>query len=89
MCRFMAYMGHPMLLAHLVLWPDRSIIKQSYNSKERLNHPELPGPLCHGNINADGFGIGWYTESNTYDSDDTPCIFTSISPAWSQLNTQF
>lgn len=28
MCRLMAYIGPPALVADVVLWPDRSIIKQ-------------------------------------------------------------
>jgi hypothetical protein len=33
MCRLMAYVGNPQLLADVVLWLDRSIIKQSYDAK--------------------------------------------------------
>jgi predicted glutamine amidotransferase len=44
---------------------------QSYKSKERKE------PL-----NGDGFGVGWYAPENS----PTPCIFTSITPAWSNDN---
>ena len=42
MCRLMAFIGSPTLLADVVLWPDRSIIKQSYDARERLKDPSLP-----------------------------------------------
>lgn len=47
MCRFAAYLGHPIALDELLYRPDHSIIDQSTNPKE--------GPL-----NGDGFGVGWY-----------------------------
>ncbi|KAI8073468.1 nucleophile aminohydrolase [Gilbertella persicaria] len=35
---------------------------------------------------SDGFGIGWY-DHETQDQDTvTPCIFTSVTPAWSNIN---
>ncbi len=36
----------------------RSIIKQSYDAKERIMDASLPSHLAHGNLNGDGFGIG-------------------------------
>lgn len=36
-----------------------------------------------GSLNADGFGIGWYSVK---EDDNTPCVFTSISPAWNNTN---
>ncbi|CAD7699259.1 unnamed protein product, partial [Ostreobium quekettii] len=83
MCRLLAYVGDPILLAHLVLWPDRSIIKQSYDAQERKMNPSLPSHLCHGNLNGDGFGIGWYSQEG---SDTSPCVFTSVTPAWNNDN---
>ena len=58
MCRLMAYIGPPVLVADVVLWPDRSIIKQSYDARERIMDASLPSHLSHGNLNGDGFGIG-------------------------------
>ncbi|GMH45158.1 hypothetical protein BSKO_13115 [Bryopsis sp. KO-2023] len=84
MCRLLAYMGDPILLAHVVLWPDRSIIKQSYDARERLLDPSLPFHLAHGNLNADGFGIGWYAMDR--EPSPNPCVFTSITPAWNNDN---
>lgn len=85
MCRLMAYMGPKILVADVVLWPDRSIMKQSYDAKERKNNAH-PAHLAYGNLNGDGFGIGWYSpDSATPDEvkeDPTPCVFTSVTPAW-------
>jgi hypothetical protein len=36
----------------------RSIIKQSYDARERIMDASLPSHLAHGNLNGDGFGIG-------------------------------
>eukprot|EP00210_Caulerpa_lentillifera_P007669 g7320.t1 len=82
----MAYMGDPILIAHVVLWPDRSIIKQSYDARERLSNPDLPQHLCHGNLNGDGFGIGWYSDRPDLATDEIPCVFTSVTPAWNNDN---
>lgn len=71
MCRFLCYIGPEVLLADLLYRPKNSLIMQSYKSKERKE------PL-----NGDGFGVGWYTPQ----SSPTPCIFTSITPAWNNQN---
>jgi glutamine amidotransferase len=92
MCRLMAYYGDEMLLARSLMWPDRSIIRQSYDARERLLDPSLPAHLGHGNLNADGFGIGWYGVSNASVASTpcpynrTPCTFKSITPAWNNDN---
>ncbi|GLC44069.1 hypothetical protein PLESTB_000932700 [Pleodorina starrii] len=86
MCRLMAYVGQPQLLADIVLWPDRSIIKQSYDARERKIDPTLPFHLGHGNLNGDGFGIGWFSPDERRERDPTPCVFTSITPAWNNEN---
>jgi hypothetical protein len=44
--------------------------------------PALPFHLGHGNLNGDGFGIGWFPTEDRRDRDPTPCVFTSITPAW-------
>ena len=84
MCRLMAYVGPPILAADVVLWPDRSIIKQSYDARERHSDKSLHSHLQYGNINGDGFGIGWFTpeEEGGRRLDPTPCVYTSITPAW-------
>lgn len=47
MCRFAAYLGHPVTLDDLLFRPEHSIVDQSMDPDE--------GPL-----NGDGFGVGWY-----------------------------
>jgi glutamine amidotransferase len=43
-------------------------------------------------VNGDGFGVGWYDaaptddETRTNEHDDEPCVFTSIQPAWNNVN---
>lgn len=88
MCRLMAYIGPQILVADCVLWPSRSIIKQSYEARERRNDSSLPFHLGYGNLNGDGFGIGWFSQHGCESSsnDETPCVFTSITPAWNNEN---
>lgn len=71
MCRFVAYTGGKRPLADLISRPENSLIRQSFKSKERSE------PL-----NGDGFGVGWYGPEITGE----PCVFTSITPAWSNRN---
>lgn len=67
---------------HTHTGPDRSIIKQSYDARERLQDPSLPNHLGFGNLNGDGFGIGWYAPDDLREGDPTPCMYKSITPAW-------
>lgn len=71
MCRFLSYMGSEILLSEVLYRPKNSLILQSYKAKERKE------PL-----NGDGFGIGWYSPGIT----QTPCVFSSLTPAWSNQN---
>ena len=71
MCRFLCYLGPEILLTDLIYRPKNSLILQSYKSRERKE------PL-----NGDGFGVGWYAPVD----DPQPCLFTSITPAWSNDN---
>lgn len=73
MCRFIAYIGTPIKLDELLYKPANSLIKQSYQARER----EEP-------LNGDGFGVGWYDRSE----DLEPCVQTYITPAWSNRNLQ-
>ncbi|KAI9317425.1 nucleophile aminohydrolase [Dichotomocladium elegans] len=80
MCRLLLYKGkQPILLAHLLTNPAHSIINQSFDSRLRIDHRR---PL-----NGDGFGVGWYdSDTDNTQSSTTPCIFTSVTPAWSNSN---
>jgi glutamine amidotransferase len=71
MCRFLCYRGPEILLADLLYRPANSLILQSFHAKERTE------PL-----NGDGFGVGWYTPR----IGSTPCVFASLTPAWSNQN---
>ena len=87
-CRLLAFVGPPILMADVILWPSRSIIKQSYDARERRNDSTLPFHLGYGNLNGDGFGIGWFSppSSSCTAHDPSPCTFTSVTPAWNNEN---
>lgn len=68
MCRFLLYMGPPVLLSDLIVEPENSLINQSFHSQER----EEP-------LNGDGFGVTWYVPSLSHH----PGALRAISPAWS------
>ncbi len=71
MCRFLAYKGSEISLADVLTRSEQSMIRQSFHARER----EEP-------LNGDGFGVGWYVP----EIDPTPCIFTSVQPAWANRN---
>src|SRR5436190_16539828 len=69
MCRWLAYSGSPLLLEELLYKPEHSLIDQSL-------HARL-GPHT---TNGDGFGVGWYDDS------ETPLLYRGIDPAWNDQN---
>lgn len=71
MCRLVAYLGHNLLLADVLVKPINSIVMQSLHARES----EIP-------TNGDGFGVGWYAPQISPE----PALFTSISPAWNDRN---
>jgi predicted glutamine amidotransferase len=71
MCRFVAYQGHPVLLADLLYRPRHSLVAQSYRA-ESMSQP----------FNGDGFGVGWYPE----ELQPFPCVIRTITPAWASHN---
>ncbi|MDX1401940.1 MAG: class II glutamine amidotransferase [Kiloniellales bacterium] len=71
MCRLLVYRGREILMSDLLTRTEQSLIRQSYKAMER----EEP-------LNGDGFGVGWYDR----EIDATPCVFTSVRPAWSNRN---
>lgn len=81
MCRFLVYLGlphRPVLMADAVLHPENSIVRQSYECRERFDESfVLPNQL-----NADGFGVGWYSLGVSPE----PTFFTSTLPAWNNKN---
>ncbi len=72
MCRFIAYIGPPILADDLLYKPRFSLVTaQSVNAGEMSV-----------SVNGDGFGIGWYAP----ELDNEPCVFRSIKPAWGDQN---
>ena len=71
MCRFVAYLGEPVLAEDLITKPRNSLIHQSYHARE------TPEPL-----NGDGFGMGWYSKNIRPE----PGLFKAITPAWNNQN---
>jgi glutamine amidotransferase len=69
MCRWLAYSGTPILIEHLLYDGRHSLIDQSLHSK-----------LGAETTNGDGFGLGWYGESNEAG------VFHSVEPAWNDRN---
>lgn len=71
MCRFLFYLGSPVVLGDLITKPKNSLIHQSFESEER----EEP-------LNGDGFGLAWYVP----ELSPVPGLFRSLTPAWSNRN---
>lgn len=69
MCRWLAYQGKPIYMDELVYKPEHSLVHQSLDARKAVTR-----------VNADGFGLGWYTER------DTPGQFHEVLPAWSDEN---
>jgi glutamine amidotransferase len=69
MCRWVAYHGKPVFLEDFVTTPRLSLVAQSRQCREARSE-----------INADGFGVGWFGERNR------PGVFRDIRPAWSDEN---
>lgn len=74
MCRFLAYLGAPIVMDKLLFQPENSLIHQSFQSRER----EEP-------LNGDGFGLGWYVP----EINPLPAVFSSIQPAWNNRNLRY
>ena len=69
MCRWLAYSGPSIAMDQLLLRPKHSLLAQSLHAWESTFE-----------VNADGFGIGWYTDR------DTPGVYHDTSPAWNDRN---
>lgn len=69
MCRWVAYQGEPVFMEEFVSRPCQSLVAQSRRCREAKTE-----------VNADGFGLGWYGERVK------PGIFRDIRPAWSDEN---
>ena len=71
MCRFVAYLGKPIVVDELLLKPTNSLVHQSYNAGEMSV-----------TLNGDGFGLGYYV----HHISERPGLFRSITPAWNNNN---
>ena len=69
MCRWLAYLGEPVFLEDFISKPCQSLIAQSRHCREAKSE-----------VNADGFGLGWYGER------ERPGLFRDVRPAWSDEN---
>ena len=70
MCRWIAYTGPKRNLGSVVVAPRHSLLTQSRHATEATFE-----------VNADGFGIGWYGDRGT-----TPGVFRDTRPAWNDAN---
>lgn len=68
MSRLLGYMGPPVLLSSAVIEHPHSLVEQSYAPRE----------MVIGTINADGFGLGWYSEES-----ELPGTYHRATPIWS------
>jgi gamma-glutamyl hercynylcysteine S-oxide hydrolase len=66
-CRHVAWLGAPRSLADLLLQPAHGLLVQSY----------APRRQCNGRMNADGWGVGFYS-----DSQPEPARWRSSRPLW-------
>jgi glutamine amidotransferase len=67
MCRHLAYLGPPATLRALLLDPPHGLGTQAW----------APRHQCHGTVNVDGFGVGWYA-----DGDPVPARYRRAGPIW-------
>jgi predicted glutamine amidotransferase len=70
MCRWMAWLGQPVLIDELLFKTQHGIVDQSLHARMGAEP-----------TNGDGFGLGWYDGSG-----DAPGVYRSVSPAWSDSN---
>ncbi|MEP3430249.1 MAG: class II glutamine amidotransferase [Roseibium sp.] len=69
MCRWAAWSGAPKYLEEIICDPEHSLIDQSRNALS-----------CKTSVNADGFGVAWYSDRKS------PCLYKDVRPAWSDPN---
>src|SRR5215831_19245569 len=67
MCRHLAYVGPETSLRELLIDPPYGLYRQSW----------APRMQRHGTVNADGFGVGWYAQS-----DPVPARYRRAVPIW-------
>jgi len=73
MCRLAAYAGPPRSLHSLWLEPEHNLEVQSY----------APRQMKTAILNADGFGMAWYTEH-----EEDPALYRTVLPLWADVNVR-
>jgi glutamine amidotransferase len=71
MCRHLAYLGPEEPLGQVLVEPPHSLVRQSW----------APRRQRYGTVNADGFGVGWYTSE-----DPVPARYRRAGPIWADLS---
>jgi glutamine amidotransferase len=71
MCRHLARVGSPVSLQALLLDPPCSLLRQSWAPRRQRN----------GKLNADGFGVGWYSPDRP-----EPARYRRAVPMWSDAS---
>ncbi len=71
MCRYVAYLGPPTLLSEVLYKPPNSLVHQAMHAMQSPTR-----------INADGFGVAWYSPEVNLE----PAVFKDLSPAWNNYN---
>ncbi|NAZ88457.1 ergothioneine biosynthesis protein EgtC [Kineococcus indalonis] len=71
MCRHLAWTGEPRTLAELLLEPEHGLLRQSW----------APRRQSHGTVNADGWGVGWYTPARP-----EPARWRAARPLWAEAS---
>ncbi len=71
MCRYVAYLGPPTLLSEVLYKPPNSLVHQATHAMESPTR-----------INADGFGVAWYSP----EINPEPAVFKDVTPVWNNYN---
>ena len=71
MCRHVAWLGAPRTLSGLLLDPAHGMLRQSW----------APRRQAHGTVNADGWGVGWFTPGQA-----APARWRSAGPLWASAS---
>jgi predicted glutamine amidotransferase len=71
MCRYAAYLGPPLVLSQLIYKPPNSLVHQAKEATQSSTR-----------INADGFGVAWYSPEIAPE----PAVFKDTSPMWNNRN---
>jgi len=66
-CRHSAWLGRPATLEQLLVEPPHGLLRQSW----------APRRQAHGTVNADGFGVGWFSDERA-----DPALYRRDVPMW-------